>query len=397
MQFTAPLSEFQKVLQRVVPAIPPKSTLPVLEHLSLELVGGNLKVVATDQEISIMTNIEVQMEEPGGVLVPARKLFDIVKALESNGEFNFISDESNYEITITTNKGKYNMKGLDPEEYLYLPELFESQKPDLKELEDPDKNKYVCLFEKGFLQRLAVKTAFAISHDEYRPAMTGALFQFRNGLVNTVATDSFRLVRAKALSDKFVFSEEFDVIVPARMMEFLKKIDDEAIMSMIESMERITHVRVDYGNTILISRIIDEKFPPYETVIPTEIRSFATVDAKALLSSLRRVSIFANQISKQIRFTFSNNSIYLLAEEEDSGNHADETIPCEFSGEMVQTAFNFKNLEELLVNIDNNETVDNLIDIRFFEINKPVLLMPKVDDERLLSLIMPVKISTTSY
>lgn len=392
MKFSASLSEFQKELQRVIPAVPPKSTIPVLEHLKFDLVGDTLKIVATDQDISIMSHLKVETLEEGGILVPARKLFEIIKALDSHGTFTFMSDEDNYDIQITTSKGKYNIKGLDPEEYLYLPELFESQKPDLETLGEPGTNQFVTVFEKGILQRLASKTAFAISTDEYRPSMTGAFFQFRNGYVNAVSTDSFRLIRAKAISDKFVFADDFDVLIPSRMMEFLKKVDDEAIMSMIESMGKITHVRVDFGTTILISRVIDEKFPPYESVIPQEVRSCVVVDPKEFIQAIRRVSLFANQISKQVRFAFEEGSIHLYAEEEANGNHGDESISCEYVGEKIEIAFNHKNLEEILANIDSNETDGNVVEIQFFEPGKPVLIMPKKDNELLLSLIMPVRV-----
>ncbi len=389
MKFEALLSDFQKVLQKVIPAVPPKSTLPVLEHLKFELTGTTLKIIATDQDISIMSNLEVNSEKDGSVLVPARKLNDIIKALDTKSNFTFSSDEENFDIKLTTETGHYSMKGLDPEEYLYLPELFESVKPNLDL--DPESNKFVSVFEPGILQRLANKTAFSISSDEYRLSMTGALFQFRNGYVNVVATDSFRLIRAKAKSDKFQFSEDFDVLIPARMMEFLKKVDEQAIMSMLDSMGRITHVRVDYGSTILISRVIDEKFPPYESVIPSDVKATVIIDPKQLISTLRRVALFANQLSKQVRFTFADNYVYLYAEEENNTT-GDDKVPCEYIGDKIEIAFNFKNLDEILSNIDSNETDDNSVEIQFFEQGKPVLIMPRKEEELLLSLIMPVRV-----
>ena len=102
MKFTANLLDFSKLLQKVVPAIPPKSTLPVLEHLKFELQDNILTVVATDQDISIMSSLEVQDGENGGILVPARKLNDIVKALDASSSFTFSSNEENFDIHIVT-------------------------------------------------------------------------------------------------------------------------------------------------------------------------------------------------------------------------------------------------------------------------------------------------------
>ncbi len=385
----ASLSDFQKLLQKVVPAVPPKSTLPVLEHLKLELTDNTLKVVATDQDISIMSSLAVETSEEGGVLVPARRLNEIIRALDPTNSFTFTSDEDNYDIQISTDRGKYSMKGLSQEEYLYLPELFESEKPNVESGDLDETNKYTAIFEAGILQKLANKTSFAISADEYRPSMSGALFQFRDGYVNTVATDSFRLVRAKAESDKFKFVSEFDALIPARMMEFLKKIEGEAIMSMIENMDKITHVRVDYDNTVLISRVIGEKFPPYESVIPTSISKVATIDGKELLAVLKRVSLFSNKISKLVRVTFDDSQVSLFAEEESSNSRGDETLPCDYLGDRIDLAFNHKNLEEMIANIEQEDS--NLIEFQFSDTGKPVLIMPKSEQTQLLSLIMPIR------
>jgi|YNPMSStandDraft_2_1061718.scaffolds.fasta_scaffold11033_2 DNA polymerase-3 subunit beta len=385
MKFTAKLSEFSKLLQKVVPAVPPKSTLPILEHLKFDLKGNILTVVATDQDISILSSIEVGDPEEGGVLVPARMLNDIVKALDNSANFTFISDVENYEIKIITSSGNYSIKGLNPDEYIQLPELFENEKPDFSN------NKFNVSFPKGVLQRLANKTSFAISTDEYRPSMNGALFQFRNNYIYTVATDSFRLVRAKSEDENYKFEEEFDVLVPLRMMEFLRKIDEEVKMSMIIGMDKITHVRVDYNHTVIVSRVIDEKFPPYESVIPSNINAIVTLDSKIFLSALKRVSLFASSFSKLVKMRFENNEVYLFAVEDSSGNFAEEKIPCEYTGEKIEVGFNWKNLEEIVANIDSNETDNNLIELQFVEPIKPVLVMPKRENPTLLSLIMPIR------
>lgn len=393
MKFTAVLSEFNKVLQKVIPAVPPKSTLPILEHLKFELLGNDLRIVATDQDISILATLTVEGEESGSILVPARKLNDIVKAITNEMNVVFTSDNDNYDITLSTTKGKYNMKGLDPDDFLDLPELFESEKPDLEVLSSSGNDKFVCVFEAGVLQRLASKTGFSVSQDEYRPAMTGVFFQFRNGFVNAVATDSFRLVRAKSFSDKYSFEEDFDIILTSRLIDFLKKIDEEVIFSLIESMGKVTHVRIDFGSTILISRIIDERFPPYESVIPTEFTATATIDSVELLKALRRVSIFAQQSSKHIKIIFEDNLCRLSADDEESGFHGDESLECDYSGSRIEIGFNYKNLEEILANIDSSETIGNVVEFLFFEINKPVLIMPKKDIDTMLSLVMPVRLN----
>jgi len=172
----------------------------------------------------------------------------------------------------------------------------------------------------------------------------------------------------------------------------LRKISTEVKMSMILGLDKITHVRIDYDNTVIVSRVIDEKFPPYESVIPQNINAVVTLDSKVFLSTLKRVSLFASNFSKLVRMRFENNEVTMSAEEETSGNYAEEKIPCQYTGEKIEVGFNWKNLEEVVANVDNNETDNNLIELQFLEPVKPVLVMPKRENPMLLSLIMPIRI-----
>ena len=389
MKFTVSLSTFQDLLQKTLPAIPPKSTLPVLEHLHFELESNTLKVIATDQDITIMSQIGVSGEIDGKILVPGRRLNEIIRALGNQGEVHFEANLENYEIKLKTQNGHYSMKGLNPNEYLEIPELFESHKPDL---EDTDKDSQ-AFFTKDDINRLASKTVFAVSSDEFRPAMTGVLFQFRGDHVNAVSTDSYRLCRAIAQPEEGrQYPDELDIIIPSRSVELLRKPDDDVFMSVIENNGKITHCRFDIGDTIFITRIIDEKFPPYESVIPQDNDKFVTVERGELLSAIKRVAIFTSNISKQIKLILEENKIYLKGKDEEIGTDGDEYIPCEYTGSNMEIGFNYKYLEEALQNIDGKTEEDKIV-MSFSEPTRPSLLKRSKDDENLLMLIMPVRIS----
>ncbi len=395
MKFSVSLSEFQKALQKTLPAIPPKSTLPVLEHLKFTLDGNNLNIIATDQDITIMSTLGVSGSENGSVLVPGRKLSDIVKALGHTGELNFTTDVDNYSISMNTSSGKYNMKGLNPNEYLDLPELFESEKPVLDDT-DPTvvKGERAAFLHKDDVIRLAEKTVTAVSTDEFRPAMTGVFFQFRKDYVNAVATDSYRLVKAVVRNEKANFPDNLDLILPARAVDQLKKVDSDVVMSVIESSGKITHTRFDIGSsTIFITRIIDEKFPPYESVIPSNNELVAIVDRSQVLSSIKRVSIFTSNISKQIRLELDNNKMVVKGQDEESGTQANEEINCDYNGQKLEIGFNFKYLEESIQNVSPEETKDNQVFFTFSEPNRPALIKPNETGDELLMLIMPVRLS----
>ena len=275
MNFTVNLNEFQEAVNKTLPAIPPKSTLPVLEHLKFELNDNLLEIISTDQEITIKTQLNVENSTPGKILVPGRKLNDILKALGKTEKITFNSNTENFEIDLITDFGAYKMKGLNNDEYIELPELFESN-VDISDSSVVDN----ALLPKDDVIRLADKTAFAVSSDDFRPAMTGVLFQFRGQFINAVSTDSYRLVKSTYNSEEINLPNELDIIIPSRTMDILKKADDEVHFSFIKNNDKVTHIKFKVGSTIYISRIIDEKFPPYESVIPQSNNIFLKVNKK---------------------------------------------------------------------------------------------------------------------
>lgn len=396
MKFKVPIGEFQKRLSKVLPAIPPKATLPVLEHLNFKLEGGNLKIIATDQDITIMSNMEVESGEEGSVLVPGRKLDAIIKALGTTGEFEFESSTDTFEIKLVTPRGSYTMKGLNPNEYLDLPELFESKKPDIKD-DAPDgtidTSVPTAVFSKDEIVLLSDKTYFAVSSDEFRPAMTGVLFQFRETFVNAVSTDSYRLVKATVHADGAKYPQDFDVIIPSKAVELLRRSDNEVIMSFIETVGHISHARFDIGETIYITRVIQEKFPPYESVIPEGNPLRLEVNQEEITSAIRRVAIFTSAKSKQIQLSLSSGKLTIIGQDEETGNHAREEIPAEYEGDDLLIAFNHKYLDDSINNIDSKITEDNMVVMSFSEPSRPALVSPKAEKDELLMLIMPVRLS----
>jgi DNA polymerase-3 subunit beta len=396
MKFKAALSEFQKILQKTLPVIPPKSTIPVLEHFHFSLKGNDLEIIATDQEITIQASIEVEGLEDGSVLVPARKISDLAKAMSPNQDVEFSIDPDNFDISFVVGKGNYSMKGLDPDNFLNIPELFDSKKPELSNEENEGTiigGEDTAYFNKADMIKLANKTYFAVSVDEFRPAMTGVLFQLRGHFANAVATDSYRLVKVMVEQGKRPFPQALDIIIPSKTVEFLRKVDDDVILSTIENMNKITHVRFDIGKTVIITRIINEKFPPFETVIPNNNTLMLIADKKELLSSIKRVSLFSNQINKQIRLIANEHTLMFYAEDDETGNHGSDLINCDYSFNRLETAFNYKFLEEAINNVDEADTQDGLIELSFSEPNRPALIKPKSEKSELLMLLMPVRVS----
>ncbi len=394
MKFKSSLEIIANALQKVIPALPRKSTLPILEHFYMSLKSDKLQIVATDQEITIQTNTDVEGELDGEILVPGRKFYDIVKALGANGDIEFSVNQDNYEITLKSKNpvGRYTLKGIDPDEYLKIPELLESSKPKLDDNGKPIKDSYnqSVLFTSEQMHYLTTKTSYAVSIDGFRPAMNGVLFQFRANFVNSVATDSYRLAKATIRNEEAIYPEDLDIIVPIRAIEVLKKIDTDMIMSFIESSSKRTHVRVDYDNTVFISKLIVENFPPYETVIPDSFIFELEFNQSELLSAINRVSLMTSEVFQHININIENDTFTLMTQDEDTGANAMETINCKYNDEQYELSFNAKYIKEAIEHL-SNITDENLILMRFNESNRPITVKPKVDNDDLLMLIMPIR------
>ena len=389
MKFSVALSDFQKVLAKSLPALPRKSTLPILEHLHFTLEDNNLKIVATDQDIIIMTQLKVDGVENGSVLVPGKRIADLTKAIGDKGDIEFTSLEESFEIEIKTAFGKYQMKGLNSDEYLHLPQLFDSEKPDVT-LADENSDKETAYFQRKEINRLAEKGHIAVSNDEFRASMTGVFFQFRGTYVNAVSTDSFRLVKAHYDVDKAAFPSELDIILPIRMVDLLKKVDEDVILSTIATRGKITHIRFDVKDTVYISRVIDEKFPPYESVIPYSHEFYFLVNPTKMLEVLKRVAIFTSTITNQIKINLYENGMQITGIDEDSGAEGNEVIECSYTGRNVSIGFNIKYLMTALDGM-LSEIEDDLVKFTFTETNRPFLIKPSNDSEHILMLLMPTK------
>lgn len=393
MKFSVDVSEFKNAVSKILPAIPSKSTLPVLEHFYAKLEGDILTLISTDQDLTILSTLKVTGSEEGKVLLPARKISEFLKVPGMLGELNISVDMDLYNVSITSTTGSYQMKGLDVDQYLKLPELEETSKPSWNgDSFDGDYNEDFspAFINRESLVRLCQKTHFAVSSDEFRPSMTGVLFQFKGEILNVVATDSYRLVKAKYSPLNANLPKDLSIIIPIKTIDLLKNIDNDVLLSFLVAKDKVTHCRFDIGDTVIISKVITEKFPPYESVIPSANPSLAVFDREELISAIKRVSFFSNSVSKQLKIKFTENKTIITGNDEESGMSGTETLNCKYAGNEVEIGFNFKFLEDAINNIDKSE--ENLVYITFSEPLKPILVLPDETGDELLNLIMPVKI-----
>ncbi len=369
MKFTVLSSELQKALTKIIGVVPAKSSMPILENILFELEGKNLTLSATDLELYSSVTLEVSGSENGSITVPAKRLADTMRALPDTSLVFHADPESN-KITMITETGEYNITGVPGEEFPKYPEISESK---------------IMNIDSGILKNAIHKTMFAVSKDELRPSLMGVLFRFKGDILTAVSTDGHRLVKYEKQS--LSSPVETDVIIPAKALAALLKLteDGDIAIAMNES-----YIRFTSGSSVLASRIIDETYPNYESVIPQDNNFNMVISREQLQQALRRVSLYANTTTHQIRFTLRENNLTVSAEDIDQGSQAKENIPCSYTSEDLDIGFNATYVNDVLSHIDS----DN-VRFRFSSPTKAGIIEPEEqsDNESLLMLTMPLRLN----
>ena len=370
MKFSSSSTELQRALGNIGGVIPSKSTLPILENFLLQLSGDQLKITATDLDTSMSIILKVKGIEDGTIAIPAKRLFETVRALP-NVDIDFIANLNTNKVVMTTNIGEYKLTGESSENYPSIPSFKGSEE---------------FKIENEILRRLISKTVFAVSADELRPAMMGILFQIKKKEIRTAATDGHRLVRfinSKFISDKF----ERDIIIPGRALGLVLKSANDVDSSISFN---DNHTMFSFGDTILISRMIEEKYPNYESVIPLDNEKTLIVDKNQLLSSVRRTALYASSTTHQVRFSMKKGSLTVSAEDIDFGSEARETLSCDYSSEPMEIGFNSAYVIDVLSHVDTDEVI-----FKFSSATRACIIQPATqrEGENLLMLIMPVRLN----
>ncbi len=370
MKFTTKSTDFQKALAKISGVIPTKSTLPILEYFLFTLKGNTLQLLATDLEMSMSAEIEVNGSEDGKIAVPARRLMDTIRALPDT-DIIFSADENTKKIKIITESGEYNSLGESAEEYPAVPEF---------------KGENEIILSSAVLSKMIYTTIFAVSTDELRPAMTGLLLQVRENEIRAVATDGHRLVKV-TYADVTGAKQHKDIIIPSKALQIVSKAasTDTNTISV-----NTTHIKFTFGSYTLISRLIEEVYPNYESVIPLDNDKKLVIEREKLLASVKRVSLYSNATTHQVRFSLKKNELKISAEDSDFGGEAKEIIQCTYDSDDLEIGFNAKYLEDVLTHIDSQN-----VEFRFSTPVRAAIISPaeKNEHEDILMLVMPMRLN----
>lgn len=364
-----------KNLQAINGVIATNTSLPILETFLFEINEDSLMITSSDMETSIQVQIPALMiESPGKIAIPAKILVETLKTLPAIPITISANDPNNpLSIELIAGEGRYKLAGYDPDDYPRRPKM-----------EEPE----TVMVNSQIISTAISKTIFATISDMLRPAMTGVYWEFGEDYANFVGTDAHRLVRYRRMDVKV--DKAFSFILPKKTSNILKN-----ILASLDSDVNIEYNNINasftFENYNVICRLIDQKYPNYEAVIPIDNPNKLIVERTELINSLKRSTIFANQSTHQVRFMVNGQTLTLRAEDIDFANEATETIVCNYDGNDMEIGFNAKFIIEMLQNIESDSVLFELS-----ESKKAGLILPTdVDDanENVLMLVMPVMIA----
>lgn len=372
MKFIVSSSALLKQLQGLQGVLASSNTLPILDNFLFEIDNKKLTVTASDLETTITAEMAVEAKEKGQVAIPARLLLDTLKAFPEQ-PLTFTVDGKHFGIEISSDQGNYKMTGFPGTEF-----------PKSPVLEDPAR----ITIPAGTLATAINKTLFATGNDDLRPVMGGIFFELAEEAVRFVATDAHKLVRYTRTDLSSPKAATF--IVPKKPLNLLKgsltSTNAEVNVEFNENNAAFT-----FDNMRVVCRLIDGKYPNYEAVIPKQNPNKLTIDRQSFLNSIRRVALFSNKTTHQVRLQIAGSQLSLSAEDLDYANEANEKLTCTYDGEDMVIGFNSRFLIEMLSNLDNEHVI-----LEMSAPNRAGILLPGENGEHgedILMLVMPVMLN----
>lgn len=372
MKFIVSSTALFSYLQAISRVINSKNTLPILDCFLFDLQDRTLSVTVSDSETTMVTLVEVnESSQNGRFAVVAKTLLDALREIPEQPITFEIS--STLEITILYQNGKYHLMGQNADEF-----------PQPATLGD---NSVRVEIGADIILNGINRAFFATADDELRPVMNGIYFDITTDNITMVASDGHKLVRYKTFSANG--NEHAAFILPKKPANLLKSLlGKESGSVVIEFNERNAVVTMEKFR--MVCRLIEGRYPNYNSVIPQNNPYKATIDRQMLLGALRRVSIFSSQSSNLIKLRLQENLIIISAQDIDFSTSAEETQVCQYAGHEMSIGFKSTFLIDILNNIVAQEVVLELADPSRAGIVVPA---EQNDKEDLLMLLMPIMLN----
>ncbi len=366
-------AELLRGVMAVSKAIPTKTSLPILENFLFDLQGNILEITASDTELTLKTQIEVESTaEEGKIAVPAKHMMDLLKELPDQPLT--ISTSSDSSFVCSWASGESTLPYFPAEDY--------------PEITGTDDTAVTLQFPAQSLVDGISSTIYATADDEIRPAMNGIFFDIDVNSTTLVASDSHKLI-CYTTTDVNA-SEKASFILHKKPAAILKAIigkDVETVDIAFDS----KNASFKFGGTVVICRLVVGKYPKYRDVIPQNNSNILRINRAQLLNTVRRVSVCSNKASNHIKFDLTSGSLMISAQDLGFSIAAHETIACQYDGEDLTIGFKSPFIIEILSNMNCGELV-----MKFLDSKRAALVVPAEDEEeseKICGIIMPIMIS----
>ena len=346
------LQLFQGIVER-------KNTIPILANVLMEAKGNEIRMLATDLEVGLRSRCDAAVDKAGALTLPAKKLYEIVKALPET-DVRIVEDKNG--VKVSADRFESRMQTLPKEDFPAVPEA---------------SGTISATLPRAAVREMVAKTQFAITGEDTRYFLNGALFILQPGAMSLVATDGHRLAlvnvdrpKTAAKGPKDGVPEDVRAILPRKTLWELGKLLTEGDGDI--SYERgENHLFFDIGGRMLISRMIDGQFPAFERVIPKGNNKRIEFERERLTNAVRRVALLSNERSRAVKFQLDKGKVEVTSSSPEFGE-AKETLPVDFADGSMQICFNAQYVMDFLGAVDSDNVALEVKDEVSQAVMKPV-------------------------
>jgi len=364
----------EELLAELVPmqgVVERRTTIPVLSHLLLSVRDRRLHLAATDLDVSLTSSVAAEVTGEGSLAVQARKFLEIVRALVDDEIALSLEDER--ALRISAGRSRFRIHGLPAADFPTLPEVEGGESIE---------------FPLAGFRRMIGKVLFAVSSEESRFQLSGALLRLAGGRASLVATDGYRLAMIDVAQPGGPGKED-SVLVPRKALQELLRFEGEGMLAFRRGEH---HLGFRTGGREMICRILEGTFPDFERVIARDHDKKVVCDRRALSEAVQRVALVTGDRNRGVRLEFSGEEITVAAANPDLGE-ASETLGCEYGGGAIKIGLNPDYLASFLAAVDTDRVRLELKDENSQCVGHPLPAGDaKSEDEKYLCIIMPMRI-----
>jgi len=370
MELKINTKDLNKALSQLLPIIPSRTPLEILTHFLLTVKDNILTIRATDSNVAYQKSLPVFTNGEISAAIPGKLFHDTISSLHDT-DLKIVFNQDERRCVIYTDTGKYSISYILAGEFPAYPDI---------------QNETVSFTINGERLKRAINiTSFACAKEEARPAMQGILMDIKKDKIVFVSTDGHRLVKLDF--NDFGTDVEYQAIIPAKSSEYLSKILDEKDVKVAIG-DKLIKFEIDGG--VFISRLIDDTYPNYESVIPLDNDNVMKINRVELLKTLKRANYYVNSKIRRVDFEISKDMLSFTAENPELGIQMNEKVLCEYKNEPLNVAFKLDFITDIMEHINLDDVL-----FKFNTPSRPCLIEPaeQVENENLIILVMPMRVN----